>query len=302
MSNGRIEHRPLQWAQVDVFAEAAFQGNGLAVFADGSTLTTEQMQLLARETNLSETTFILPAAPEVELREGVRVRIFTPQEELPFAGHPTLGTASWIRENLPHFRDAVALTLKLNVGPIPVTFRDGNAESVYAEMRQRDPEFGGFIDPAAFLDACGLTVEDLHPTLRAETVSTGINDVILPLASVEALGRMRVRPDALDEATRAAGAKFTYIIAPAGEATWRTRMPFLGTEDPATGSAAGCCISYLVKHGAVASGQQTVLLQGQEVFRPSRLDVRATLSDGHVTDVYVAGRTFFVAMGRFTHP
>ncbi|MEK6399176.1 MAG: PhzF family phenazine biosynthesis protein [Terriglobus sp.] len=302
MSNGSIEHRSLQWAQVDVFAEAAFQGNGLAVFADGSTLTTEQMQLLARETNLSETTFILPADPEVEVREGVRVRIFTPQEELPFAGHPTLGTASWIRENLPHFRNADALILKLNVGPIPVTFHGSNGESVYAEMRQRDPEFGGFHDPAAILDACGLTVDDLHPTLRAETVSTGINDVILPLASVEALGRMRVRPDALDAATQAAGAKFTYIIAPAGENTWRTRMPFLGTEDPATGSAAGCCISYLVKHGAVASGQQAVLLQGQEVFRPSRLDVRASLLEGRVTDVYVAGRTFFVATGRFTHP
>jgi trans-2,3-dihydro-3-hydroxyanthranilate isomerase len=302
MSNSRSEHRLLQWAQVDVFAEAAFEGNGLAVFADGSTLTTEQMQLLARETNLSETTFILPATPEEELREGVRVRIFTPQEELPFAGHPTLGTASWIRKNLPHFRDAEVLKLKLDVGPIPVRFLSGNGESVYAEMRQRDPEFGGVTDPTAFLDACGLTAADLHPQLRAEIVSTGIVDVILPLASVQALGRMRVRPDALDAATRAAGAKFTYIIAPAGEGTWRTRMPFLGTEDPATGSAAGCCISYLVRHGAVASGQPVVLLQGQEVFRPSRLDVRASLLDGRVTDVYVAGRTFFVAEGRFTHP
>jgi len=302
MSNGSIGHRPLQWAQVDVFAEAAFEGNALAVFADGSTLTTEQMQLLARETRLSETTFILPAAPEVELREGVRVRIFTPEEELPFAGHPTLGTASWIRENLPHFRDADALTLKLDVGPIPVTFHSGDSESVYAEMRQKDPEFGGFPDPVAILDACGLTVNDLHPTLQPEIVSTGIRDVILPLASLEALERMRVRPDALDAATRAAGAKFTYIIAPAGETTWRTRMPFLGTEDPATGSAAGCCISYLVRHGAAKSGEPVVLLQGQEVFRPSRLDVRASLQDGVVTDVYVAGRTVFVATGRFTHP
>lgn len=300
MSNSRT----LDWAQVDVFAEHRYEGNPLAIFADATGLSTEQMQSLARETNLSETTFILPATPEEELQNGVRVRIFTVEEELPFAGHPTLGTASWIRENLPHFADAEEVKLKLNAGVIPVRFRtpEDGEERIQGEMRQRDPEFGAVLARESLRNACGLAAEDLHTVLQPQVVSTGLPFCILPLVSVDVLQRMRVNQNELKELLTSAGAKFVYAIADAGEGKWRARMPFNGSDDPATGSAAGCCISYLVKHGVVASGQPTVILQGQEVHRPSQLHVRASFDDGRVHDVYVAGCTVFVATGRFTHP
>lgn len=294
----------LAWAQVDVFAERRYEGNPLAIFADATGLSKEQMQSLARETNLSESTFILPESPEEELQNGVRVRIFTVEEELPFAGHPTLGTASWIRENLPHFTDAEEVKLKLDAGIVPVRFRTSIAdeEGIYGEMRQRDPEFGAVLARESLRNACGLAAEDLHTTLQPQVVSTGLPFCVLPLASVDVLQRMHVDHGALKQLMAAAGAKFVYAIADAGEGTWRARMPFNGTDDPATGSAAGCCISYLVKHGAVASGAQTVIHQGIEVHRPSQLHVRASLHGEKVSEVYVAGCTVFVATGRFTHP
>ena len=300
MSNNRT----LAWAQVDVFAEHRYEGNPLAIFADATGLSKEQMQSLARETNLSETTFILPTTPEEELQNGVRVRIFTVQEELPFAGHPTLGTASWIRENLPHFANAEEVKLKLDAATIPVRFRtpEDGEEGIHGEMRQRDPEFGAVMARESLRDACGLAAEDLHTALQPQVVSTGLPFCILPLVSVDALQRMQVDQSALKPLLAAAGAKFVYAIADAGEGKWRARMPFNGSDDPATGSAAGCCISYLVRHRVVASGQAVVIHQGQEVHRPSQLHVRASFQDGKTSEVYVAGCTVFVATGRFTHP
>jgi len=294
----------LAWAQVDVFAERRYEGNPLAVFADGTGLTTEQMQAIARETNLSETTFILPATPDEELRDGVRVRIFTVEEELPFAGHPTLGTASWIRENLPHFAGADEVKLKLNAGTIPVRFTPNKAgeEGLFGEMKQRDPQFGTVLDRAVLAPVCGLAVDDLHATLLPQIVSTGLPICILPLASFEALQRLRVNHAVMKPLMAEHGGKFVYAIVPAHEGMWRARMPFNGTDDPATGSAAGCCISYLIKHGVIASGEHTVIHQGIEVHRPSQLHVRASRFGDGVRDVYVAGRTVFVATGLFTHP
>ncbi|HEY9138508.1 MAG TPA: PhzF family phenazine biosynthesis protein [Terriglobus sp.] len=294
----------LVWAQVDVFAERRYEGNPLAIFADGTGLTTEQMQAIARETNLSETTFILPASPEEELRDGVRVRIFTVEEELPFAGHPTLGTASWIRENLPHFAGADEVKLKLNAGTIPVRFhanKEGE-EGLFGEMKQRDPQFGAVLDRAVLAPICGLAVDDFHCSLQPQIVSTGLPICILPLASFEALQRLRVDHAVMKPLMAEHGGKFVYAILPAGDGVWRARMPFNGIDDPATGSAAGCCISYLVKHGVVGSGLSMVIHQGVEVHRPSYLHVRASRFGEGVRDVYVAGRTVFVATGLFTHP
>jgi trans-2,3-dihydro-3-hydroxyanthranilate isomerase len=296
----------LHWSQVDVFAEAAYQGNMLAIFHDARSLTDAQMQAMARETNLSETTFLLPSDdPEEDAREGMCVRIFTVEEELPFAGHPTLGTAAWLWANHAALQGADEVKLRLKAGTIPVRFTapaEGEA-GVYGEMRQRDPQFDGTaLDVAAIAAACGLPMDGLHAELRPQVVSTGLPFCVAPVASLEALAQVRVDQPALLRALGGTAAKFVYAIAPAGEGTWRARMPFYGQDDPATGSAAGCAISYLVRHGAVASGSDVTILQGQEVGRPSRISVRASLIGDRITDVFVGGRTIPVANGWFTHP
>ncbi|AFL86552.1 phenazine biosynthesis protein PhzF family [Terriglobus roseus DSM 18391] len=303
MSTWFTAGRSLDWVQVDVFAERAYEGNMLAIFTDGRSLSDEQMQSLARETNLSETTFILPATPEEEREHGVRVRIFTVEEELPFAGHPTLGTASWLWANHPLLRGGDEVRLKLNVGTIAVRFRTPAEDEagVYGEMRQRDPEFGPAPDRNELAAACGLAVSDLHTALYPQVVSTGLPFCIVPLASLDALQRMRVDSARMATALAGTAAKFIYAITP-HDGAWRARMPFHGADDPATGSAAGCAISYLVRHNAVPSQAAITIHQGIEVHRPSRIDVRASLRDGAVTDVFVGGRTIPVASGTFTHP
>jgi trans-2,3-dihydro-3-hydroxyanthranilate isomerase len=303
MSTATGAARMFDWAQVDVFAERTLEGNMLAIFTDARGLTDAEMQSLARETNLSETTFILPADPEEEREHGVRVRIFTVEEELPFAGHPTLGTASWLWANHSVCRGAEEIRLRLDAGTIPVRFRAPvpGEPGVYGEMRQRDPEFGMVPDADAIATACGLSPDDLHETLRPQVVSTGLPFCVVPLRSLEALGKLQVQPS-LREALAGSAAKFIYAIVRTGDETWRARMPFNGSDDPATGSAAGCAISFLVQHGAVLPGRPVVIEQGSEVHRPSRLHVQASLHDGAVTDVFVGGRTIAVAAGRFILP
>lgn len=301
MSTGADAGRVFDWAQVDVFAERALEGNMLAIFTDARGLSDEAMQSLARETNLSETTFILPGEAADEREHGVRVRIFTVEEELPFAGHPTLGTASWLWANHPALRGSEEIRLHLNAGLIPVRFRTPVAgeEGVFGEMRQRDPQFGPVIKASALARACGLSISDLHRNLLPQVISTGLPFCVVPLHSMEALGKLRVQPS-LRDVLAETGAKFIYAIVPTGDASWRARMPFHGSDDPATGSAAGCAISYLVQHGAASPGEPIVIQQGVEVHRPSRLYVQAGLHNGAVTDVFVGGRTIPVAAGRFT--
>lgn len=303
MSTWLGQGRTLDWAQVDVFAERPLQGNMLAIFTDARGLSDAEMMQLARETNLSETTFILPGDPDEERERGIRVRIFTVEEEFPFAGHPTLGTAAWLWATHATLRGSEEIRLRLNVGSIPVRFRTPVAGEVgvYGEMRQRDPEFGTRIDPEALAQACGLGLNDLHGTLPPQVVSTGLPFCILPLASVDALSRLSVDTAALGAILHETPAKMVYAIAQEGTG-WRARTPFRGSDDPATGSAAGCAISYLVQHGAAGSEENLVFFQGNEVHRPSRLFVRASSRGGAVTDVFVGGRTVPVAAGRFTLP
>lgn len=295
--------RELEYTVLDVFAERALEGNPLAVFHDARGLSDAQMQAIARETNLSETTFVLPSeAPEQDRAEGVRVRIFTTQEELPFAGHPTLGTASWLRLNHPPVRGAQSVTLKLNVGPIPVTFTDVGGEGVYGCMRQRDPEFGPEHDPAEVAQIIGMSPGDLMAGQRPQTVSTGNPFCIVALNSVETLGRLAIPQREAAAWLRDRGVRWFYCIAPESAGNWRARMQWLAGEDPATGSAAGPCIAWLVRAGLAPSGQPVTLHQGVEMLRPSRLTVQAVSRGEIVTDVLVAGRTIPVAMGRFLLP
>jgi trans-2,3-dihydro-3-hydroxyanthranilate isomerase len=320
----------LEYYVLDVFSETRLVGNQLAVVLNPGSLTAETMQAIARETNLSETTFVERRDAEVERREGVRVRIFTAQEELPFAGHPTLGTASLLKAIAPECMVDGTIALALEVGKVPVRFEAQQAGAaawpVKGEMTQRDPEFSEVLDPAEVAALTGLNVEDFDPKLPIQVVSTGTAFAIVPLRSAEPLARLRVRQDEASAFLRARGARWFYVLGPEVSATatdpsqtatalpvWRARMQFNGGEDPATGSAAGCAISHLVRHGAVASDQTIHVRQGVEMLRPSDIYLTASLqndseirveeaSPGKVTDVRVGGSTILVATGRLFLP
>ena len=306
-----MSNRILDYAQLNVFAERALEGNQLGVFTDATGLTTDEMQALARETNFAETTFILPRDEAVERERGVLVRIFTTAEELRFAGHPTLGTASWLHWNHPVLKGAEEIRLELKVGPIPVRFEPANQgeAGVFGTMRQQDPTFGSLHDRATIAAALGLAIDDLDPNLPIETVSTGMAFCIVPLRSIEVSRRLAISPRSAQAYLDSSDAKFFFCIAPAepgSGADWHNRMQFYNGEDPATGSASGCAIAYLVKHRLAASGVETIFEQGVEMLRPSRLHARATAmhdeKDVQIRDVFVGGRTVSVAMGRFFLP
>ncbi len=304
-------HCAYDFAQVDVFAENPLEGNALAIFTDARGLSSDEMLALARETNLSETTFIFPRAPEIERERGVQVRIFLTSGEVPFAGHPTLGTASWLYWNHPTLRGAEQITLDLGVGPISVRFTpsEPSEQGVFGIMKQNDPIFGEVRnsreDRDALAAALNLSAEDLDLDLPAQVVSTGLICCIVPLRSLQVAQRLSISPQVARDYLDRIGAKFFYCItradASAG-ADWHARMQFDSGEDPATGSAAGCTIAYLVRHGAVASGQRIVIEQGIEMLRPSRIHVSASIENGIVSKVFVGGRTIPVACGRFFLP
>ncbi|HEY4381000.1 MAG TPA: PhzF family phenazine biosynthesis protein [Acidobacteriaceae bacterium] len=298
--------RSYDFAQVDVFAERPLQGNGLAIFTDARGLTTDEMQALARETNLCETTFILPRDEHVERERGVHVRIFTVREELQFAGHPTLGTASWLCQNHPVFAGADQITLDLRVGPIPVNFAPKQeGYGVFGTMRQKDPTFGTIHEPKGIAAALGLTTDDLDPALPVQTVSTGLPFCIVPLRSLEVAARLSIPQPLAQTYLASTDAKFFHCItrAAAGSgADWHARMQFYNGEDPATGSASGCTIAYLVRHALASSDQPIVLEQGVEMLRPSRIYVQASRELDSVVNVRVGGRTIPIATGRFFLP
>lgn len=297
----------LDYFIVDVFSHAALAGNPLAVVMNTANLSTEQMQSIAREFNLSETTFIERRAAAVEHSEGVRVRVFTTQEELDFAGHPTLGTASVLKLTAPDCQRDGVITLAENVGPIPVRFA-AEEDSLFAEMMQRDPQFGPELDRAEVARLCGLHAEDLDASAPPQIVGTGTAFAIVMLRSLDALQRLNVHQQESYAWLRERGARWFYLLAADPNQNehstkcFRARMQFNGGEDPATGSAAGCAVSYLVKRKLAPSNQQFLIRQGVEIGRPSEIFVAATALDGAVTDVRVAGSTVLVAKGELFLP
>jgi len=298
----------LDYCIMDVFTDTALAGNPLAVVFNTSGLSSGQMQSIAREFNLSETTFVERRTAAQEQAEGVRVRIFTTQEELPFAGHPTLGTASALRLSAPETLCGGTITLALNVGSIPVRFETAAAktDALFAEMTQRDPELSTELDPAQVARLIGLSVEDLD-TVGPQVVSTGTAFAIVPLRSVASLARLNLNQAESSEWLHGFGARWFYVLAPVTDPVdpgpkYRARMQFNGGEDPATGSAAGCAISLLVARGMVASGERILLRQGVEICRPSDLFLSARREGERVTDVRVGGSTVLVAKGHLFLP
>lgn len=292
--------REIEYQLCDVFTSQAFQGNQLAVFLNAQRLSADQMQAIAREMNLSETTFIFRRDVNVERARGVRVRIFTTREELPFAGHPTLGTAATIRHAFPEYANAEQIVLDLNAGPIPVRFpadAEQRSAATFGEMTQLDPDFGATHPAATIAPLLGLTAEDLAES-TPQSVSTGVPFCIVVLRSLDALARLRVDPDTSARYLNGTDAKFFYVLAPENADTWRARMQFYDGEDPATGSAAGCAISYLVRNGLWPSGKRLHLRQGIEINRASDLYISAKFANEKVSEIRVSGSTVPVAKGR----
>ncbi|MBZ5719086.1 MAG: PhzF family phenazine biosynthesis protein [Acidobacteriia bacterium] len=293
MSTG-VRHFP--FVQLDVFTSQPLAGNQLAVFLDGRGLSDQQMQALAREMNLSETTFILPGDAATEAKRGVRARIFTVEEELPFAGHPTLGTAFALRGSA----GAQEVVLDLKVGRVPVRFEESPAKPVLGEMTQVDPQFGPVHDREAVVRAAGLRDGDVDPSLPIQTVSTGLAFTVVPLRGLEIMRQLQVDQKHSAEYLERFGGKFFYFVTretvdPA--ARLHARMMFYNGEDPATGSAAGCTAAWMVAHGVAKPEERVLIEQGIEMQRPSRIFVRASRRDDRVVNVRVGGNAVEVMRG-----
>ena len=306
--------RRFAFVQLDVFTAKPLEGNQLAVFTDARGLSDSEMQALDKEMNLSETTFIVPGDPAVEARDGVRVRIFTVEEELDFAGHPTLGTANVIRDRMftaegSDMKRPAEVALALRVGRIPVTFRIEKG-LVFGEMRQRDPEFGPVRPAEEVARAAGLEIDDIDPNFPIQTVSTGLPFTIVPLRKAETMLQLHQKFNFSVAAPylKQAKAGFLYFVTrdtagltgDAKGARLEARMLFYNGEDPATGSAGGCCASWMVRHGVSKSNEQALIAQGLRMKRPSFLHVRARLDGEKVTDVRVGGNTVEVLRGEVT--
>ena len=299
-----MAQRKFDFIHLDVFTRTPLAGNQLAVFTDAHGLSAEEMQSLAREMNLSETTFILPRDAEEESREGVKVRIFTVQEELPFAGHPTLGTALCIRA----LRAAAGkapdqVTLDLRVGKVPVRFTEREG-SVFGEMRQRDPEFGAVLNREGAARIIGIHANELSSEWPVQVVSTGLAFAVVPFERADTLTNLKFSftPSAA-EFLNGSGARFFYFLSPTrrnGKLEARARMIFYNGEDPATGSAAGCAASWMARHGVAQSDEQVLIRQGAEIQRPSDIFVRARREGERVTDVRVGGYAVEVLRGTVT--
>lgn len=299
-----------RFIQVDVFTDKPFGGNPLAVFPEAEGLTGKEMQQIAREMNLSETTFVLPPeAPGADFK----VRIFTPGGELPFAGHPVVGT-HWVLAHLGRveLREPVTrVTFELGVGVLPADLHVAGGQVERVVMTQARPTFHGILEDVSELAAgLGLPPEAITATgLPAQVVSTGLPGLIVPirsLAEVRALSDGRLNTATLNRVARALDTDcamvFTFETERPGF-TVHTRMfvaAFGVPEDPATGSITGALGAYLVRYRAVPLTTPTVYIkseQGMEIDRPSTLFVEVDHTDGEITAVRVGGETVLVAEG-----
>jgi trans-2,3-dihydro-3-hydroxyanthranilate isomerase len=305
-----MNRRTYEFVQLDVFARNPLVGNPLAVFADARGLSDNEMQALAREMNLSETTFILPRDAATEAREGKKVRIFTVSEELPFAGHPTLGTALYLYavQRTDHAQTSDEIILDLKAGKIPVRFtaesenagRERVDGQVFGEMRQRDPEFGTILSREEVAAVIGVGVDEIASEWPVQVISTGLPFAIVPFRSPETLANLKFSFAQVAQFLESTGARFFYFLCPERRESRLeagARMIFYGGEDPATGSAAGCAASWMVKYGVAESDEQVLVRQGIEIHRPSEIFVRATRKGEHVTDVRVGGYAVEVLRG-----
>ncbi len=290
--------RRYQFITVDVFTSQPLEGNPLAVFTDARGLTDAEMQALAREMNLSETTFVIPRDETTDRAQGIKVRIFTSSYEMPFAGHPTLGTA-FVLANARQTRNVV---LDLKVGSIPVRFADRQGK-LFGEMTQRDPEFGQIHRAQDVAEAACLPRGAIDESLPIQTITTGNPVAIVPLRSLAAIRALRINPVQAEEYLDRTDAKFFYFVTREVEepgARLHARMQFFGGEDPATGSAAGPAAAWMVYHGIARPDEQVLIEQGIEAKRPSRIFVCTSQSGDRIHNVRVGGHVCEIIRGEAT--
>jgi trans-2,3-dihydro-3-hydroxyanthranilate isomerase len=275
----------LRYVFADVFTDRPFTGNQLAVFTDGRGVEPATMQALALEIGFSETVFVLPAESDGD----VRIRIFTPRTELPFAGHPVLGTAFVLASPLQ--RDVIRLETGSGVVPVELE-RDDSGAIVFGRMTQPTPTVEDYPDPDALLSALGVDGSQLP----VERYDNGLQPTFVHLSSEEEVASLR--PD-----LAALTALEVMVSCSAGSgARWKSRMfcPSAGVpEDPATGSAAGPLACHLCRHGLVDWHEWIEIAQGAEIGRPSTLFARARGRDGSIESVEVGGRAVVVARGEY---
>ena len=274
--------KPFRFVIVDVFTDRALTGNQLAVFTDARDIPEELLQPLAREMGFSETVFVYPAAAGGD----AMMRIFTPATEVPFAGHPTLGTAFVLGAPL----QLGVIALETGVGIVPVTLeRDESGRIVFGRMTQPVPRVEPVDAPEVVLAAVGAE----RSLLPIELYDNGARHIVVTLEEAELGG---LRPDGETIATF--GITGVNCVARAGS-SWRSRMFWEHGEDPATGSAAGPIACHLARHGLVGWGEEIVIAQGVEMGRPSALHARAEGGEGLIDAVEVGGSAVVVARGEF---
>lgn len=299
---------PYPFHTVDVFTNDAFGGNQLAVLPDARGLSEKQMQAIAREFNLSETVFVFPAENAANTR---RIRIFTPGVELPFAGHPTVGTAFVLAATgeIPLNGDETRIIFEEGVGPVPVLIKAVDGRPVFAQLTAaKIPAMeSDSYDAATLAEVLSIQIDDMRTTPHAiEAWSAGVPFLFVPVRSRDALARSRVRMDKWERALKDSIAPEIFVFVNDGEGVIRARMfaPTLGiSEDPATGGAVAAFGGYLAERSDVQDGQLRYSIhQGVEMGRPSLLELEVDIVDGEVAAVRVGGTSVLISSGTLHVP
>lgn len=284
---------------LDVFAEEKYTGNQLAVVLMKNKLTDTDMQRIAKEFNFSETTFILSHKP---VNNGYNVRIFTPNEEVPFAGHPTLGTAYVIQKEIIK-RPVEEIILNLKIGQIPVRSDYRKNNIIMLTMKQREPVFGKTLDKKKAASVLNISASDIDERFPVQEVSTGLPFIIVPLRNLSAVKRSKLNKEKHLAFIKNTEAKAVFIFCletyrKENHLNARMFAPYYGIEeDPATGSANGCLAGYLVKHGYFDKDHIDIRVeQGYEIRRPSLIFLKAKKTKNNI-EIHVGGKVIEVAKG-----
>ncbi|MCI2255216.1 PhzF family phenazine biosynthesis protein [Domibacillus sp. PGB-M46] len=290
--------KTIPYSIVDVFSQGKYTGNQLAVFKEAERVSTDEMQKIAKEINFSETTFILS---NTETTDGYSVRIFTPNEEIPFAGHPTLGTAFVINKEMVK-EPADSIVLQYKSGQIPVTF-DHEKEIVW--MKQNKPSFGKIIDADQIADILNIDPVYINVRFPVQEVSTGLPVIIVPVTSLHAIKNIHVNQEKYYQLIEQTEAKAILAFSPEtynaeNHLNVRDFAPYYGIpEDAATGSANGCLAAYLVQYRYFDNEKIDIRVeQGYEIKRPSLLFLKARRHRTTI-DIQVGGQVAHIAKGEW---